>query len=173
VTVVTHDQAEWVLLEPTDNWFSPSGCKWLPGRTGAFSLRCAPLSWRHSPPSLALAGVDREGAVRAAEFYTDGHSLQLVGSRVASTNVGYVAAAHAGSNLVVAVSSMGVDWLSVRGDRFRLAHKVELGIPTAVAVFATHSRDALVVCSRGLVMRVVPPRRGAMTKKHGGAERDT
>ncbi len=161
LTVLTHDQAEWVLVEPMDESFNSSGCKWLPLQTGAHSLRCAPLSWRHSPPSLALVGVDREGAVRAAEFYLERHMPQLIGSRVASTDAGYVGAAHAGSNTVVAASPAGVDWLSVRGDRFRLAHKAEIGLPTAVAVFATHRRDALVVCSRGLVMRIAPPRRGA------------
>ncbi len=172
VTVLTHDQAEWVVFEPLDESFSPSGCKWLPGQKGVHSLRCAPLSWRHSPPSLALVGVDREGAVRAAEFYVDGYALQLIGSRVASTDAGYVGAAHAGSNTVVAVSRAGVDWLSVRGDRFRIAHKVEIELPTAVAVFATHRRDALVVCSRGLVARVAPPRRGVMTRNRSGDNPD-
>ena len=34
-----------------------------------------------------------------------------------------------------------------------------LGFSSAVACFATHSREAVVVCSRGLVMRVPLPRR--------------
>ena len=114
------------------------------------------------------------GAVRAAEFYVDGHVLQLVGSRVATSEGGYVGAAHAGSNTVVAVSPQGVDWLSVRGDRFRLSQhqKAEIGLPTAVAVFATHRRDALVVCSRGLVMRVPMPRRGVVSRNRSDDERD-
>jgi hypothetical protein len=39
-------------------------------------------------------------------------------------------------------------------------------LPSAIACFATHSRDALVVCSRGLLIRVPPPRRGGRTKTH-------
>jgi hypothetical protein len=64
----------------------------------------------------------------------------------------------------VAVSPLEIDWLSFSGDRFRLSHKWQkpaLGFTSAVACFATHSRDAVVVCSRGLVMRVPLPPRGS------------
>jgi hypothetical protein len=69
---------------------------------------------------------------------------------------------------VVALSPVGIDWLSFRGDRFRLSQKVqkaELGFSSAVACFATHSRDAVVICSHGLVIRVPMPRRDPGDKK--------
>jgi hypothetical protein len=108
---------------------------------------------------LKLAGVDQGGAVHAAEFYLDEESIQLLASRVATTEGGYLGAAHAGTNTVVAVSQKGVDWLSFHGDRFRLSQKVAIRLPLPVACFSSHSRDALVVCSRGLVIRVAAPRR--------------
>ena len=168
VTVLTHDDSHWVVLDPSDDRLYPTGCKWLPGETGAHALRFVPISWRYAPPVLELVGVDRNGAVRAAEFYVDGGSVQLIASRVATTEAGYIGAAHAGSNTVVAVSPLGIDWLSFHGDRFRLSQKwqkADLSFSSAVACFATHSRDAVVVCSRGLVMRVPLPPRGSGAKK--------
>jgi tetratricopeptide (TPR) repeat protein len=167
VTVLTHDDSEWVVLDTSDDRLYPTGCRWRPSETDVHRLRSVPISWRFAAPVLELAGVDRNGAVRAAEFYVDGGSVQLVASRVATTEAGYIGAAHAGSNTVVAVSPQGIDWLSFHGDRFRLSQKMqkaEPGFPSAVACFATHSRDAVVICSRGLVTRVPPPPRDRGTK---------
>jgi hypothetical protein len=114
-------------------------------------------------------GIDQNGAVRAAEFYAEDGSLQLIASRVATNEAGYIGAAHAGSNTVVALSRVGIDWLSFSGDRFRLSQKwqkAHVGFSSAVACFATHSRDAFVIGSRGLVMRVPMPPRGTGGKKH-------
>jgi hypothetical protein len=115
-----------------------------------------------------MVGIDQNGDVRAAEFYEDGGSLQLIASRVATNEAGYIGAAHAGSNTVVAVSPLGIDWLSFTGDRFRLSHKwqrANLDFSLAVACFATHSRDAVVIRSRGQVMRVPLPPRGSGGKR--------
>ena len=79
----------------------------VPAVTGDHSLRCVPLSWRYAAPVLEMVGVDQNGAVRAAEFYVDGGSLQLIASRVAASEAGYIGASHAGSNTVVAVSPLG------------------------------------------------------------------
>ena len=111
--------------------------------------------------------MDSSGGVHAAEFHVDEHAVELLASRVAGTVGEYVGEAHSGTNTVVAVSRSGIDWLSFHGDRFRLSHKEECSLPSAVACFATPTRDALVVCSRGLLIRVPPPRRGAREKlKH-------
>jgi hypothetical protein len=102
--------------------------------------------------------------VHAAEFHVNA-TVELLASRMHTTEAGgYLGAAHAGTNTVVAVSRAGIDWLSFHGDRFRLSHKEECALPSAVACFATQSREALVVCSRGLVIRVPPPRRGARAR---------
>jgi tetratricopeptide (TPR) repeat protein len=168
VTVLTHDASDWVVLDTSNERSVPTGCKWRPGETGAHGLRCAPISWRYAAPVLEMVGVDHNGAVRAAEFYSDGGTLQLIASRVAANEAGYIGATHAGSNTVVAVSPLGIDWLSFSGDRFRLSHqwqRAEVGFSSAVACFATHSRDAVVIGSRGLVMRVPLPGRGSGGKK--------
>jgi hypothetical protein len=94
----------------------------------------------------------------------DEHTVQLLADRVATTPGGYLGAAHAGTNTVVAVSGTGIDWLSFHGDRFRLSQRVECSLPSAVACFAARSRDALVVCSRGLLIRVPPPKHTARSK---------
>jgi tetratricopeptide (TPR) repeat protein len=168
VTVLTHDDSEWVVLDTSDDRLYPTGCRWRPGETGAHGLRSVSISWRSASPVLELAGVDRNGAVRAAEFFADGGSVQLVASRMATTEAGYIGAAHAGSNTVVAISPHSIDWLSFQGDRFRLSQRLEKGeqgFPSPVACFATHSRDAVVICSRGLVNKVPPPPRERGTKK--------
>ena len=164
VTVLTHDQTHWVVLDPADDRLYPTGCRWLPAEAGPHSLQSVPISCRHAPPVLELVGLDRNGAVHAAEFHVDEHTVQLLASRVATTPGGYVAASHAGTNMVVAVSGTGIDWLSFHGDRFRLSQRVECSLPSAVGCFAAHSRDALVACSRGLMIRVPPPRYTARGK---------
>jgi tetratricopeptide (TPR) repeat protein len=164
VTVLTHVKRRWVVLHPSDDRPFDTGCIWQPAETGAHALRSVPLSYRYAPPLLELVGVDQSGGVRAAEFHVDEQSVELLASRVATTEGGYVGAVHSGTNTVVAVSRTGIDWLSFQGERFRLSHREECSLPSAVACFATHSRDALVVCSRGLLIRVPPPRRGARAK---------
>ena len=168
VTVLTHDESDWVMLDTSNNRLYPTGCKWRPGDTGAHGLLCAPISWRYAAPVLEMVGIDQNGAVRAAEFYADGGSVQLIASRVATNEAGYIGAAHAGSNTVVAGSPLGIDWLSFSGDRFRLSQKwqkADLDFSSAVACFATHSRDAFVIGSRGLVTRVPLQRRGPGAKE--------
>ncbi len=165
VTVLTHNHRRWVVLDPSDDRLYETGCIWLPGETGAHALKSVPLSCRYAPPLLELVGVDRSGGVQAAEFHVDERSVELLASRVTGTLGEYVGAAHSGTNTVVAVSRSGIDWLSFHGDRFRLSHKEECSLPSAVACFATPTRDALVVCSRGLLIRVPPPRRGARARR--------
>jgi hypothetical protein len=159
VTVLTHDSTHWVVLDPADDRLYPTGCNWLPAETGSHALESVPLSWRHAPPLLELVGVDGSGRVHAAEFHVDERSVQLIACRTATTEGGYVGASHCGTSTVVAVSRSGIDWLSFHGDRFRLSKREECSLPSAIACFATHARDALVVCSRGLLIRVPPPRR--------------
>ncbi len=158
--VFTHDSGHWVVYDVHSDPPHPTGCRWQPAASGPHSLRSVPVSWRHAPPVLELVGVDQGGALHAAEFYLDEDSIQLLTSRTTTTDGGYVGAVHAGTNMIVAVSQNSIDWLSFHGDRFRLSKKVEMSLPSAVACFATHSRDALVVCSRGLLIRVAAPPRG-------------
>ena len=160
LAVLTHDGGRWFVVDARGKLGRLTGCRWQPAVGGLHCLRSVPLSWRHAPPVLELAGVDQSGAVHAAEFYMDEESIQVVASRVATTLGGYLGAAHAGTNTVVAVSQKGIEWLSFAGDRFRLSKKVEMSLPSAVACFASHARDALVVCSSGLLVRVAAPRRG-------------
>ncbi len=161
VTVLTHDSTQWVVLDPADDRLYQTGCNWLPAETGAHALESVPLSWRHAAPLLELVGVDGSGRVHAAEFHVDERSVELIACRTATTDGGYVGASHCGTSTVVAVSRSGIDWLSFHGDRFRLSQREECSLPSAIACFATHTRDALVVCSRGLLIRVPVPRRGA------------
>jgi hypothetical protein len=167
VTLLTHDSDQWVVVDSLDDRVHETGCKWLPQETGAHSMQFAPLSWRHVRSLLELAGVDGSGAVHASEFYTVGQTLRLIGSRVATTEAGYVGATHAGSSTVMAVSPAGIDWLRYRGNGFRPAQHMELSLPSAVACFAIRGQDALVVCSRGLVIRVAAPRRASAARKLG------
>ena len=79
VTVLTHEDADWVVLDPADDRFCQTGCTWRPAEIGPHSLRSVPLSWRVAPPLLEMVGVDRGGAVHAAEFHVDQCSVQLSG----------------------------------------------------------------------------------------------
>ena len=56
VTVLTHDQSEWVVFEPVDDSFSPSGCKWLPGQKGVHSLRWCALITAAFPAFACTCG---------------------------------------------------------------------------------------------------------------------
>ncbi len=165
VTVLTHDSADWVVFDPADDKVYQTGCRWIPAETGTHSLRSVPLSCRYAPPLLELVGVDRSGGVHAAEFHVDGHAVDHLASRVAASEAGYLGAAHTGTNTVVAVSRTGIDWFSFHGDKLRLLHKEQCALPSAVACFASHSREAIVVCSRGLLIRVPLPRGADRTRK--------
>ena len=169
VTVLTHDADDWVVLDTSTTGSIRRDANGGPAKRAL--MRCGSLPFRGGTHRLCSNwwGLTENGAVRAAEFYVDGGSLQLIASRVATNEAGYVGAAHAGSNTVVAVSPLGIDWLSFHGDRFRLSHKwqrANLDFSSAVACFATHSaRCAWWYCSRGLVMRVPLPPRGSGGKR--------
>ncbi len=90
LTVLTHDRAHWVVLDPSDDQLSATGCRWLPPETGPHSLRSVPISSRYALPLLELAGVDRTGGLHAAEFHVDLKSVRLIASRVTTTEGGYL-----------------------------------------------------------------------------------
>jgi tetratricopeptide (TPR) repeat protein len=165
VMVLTHDHSDWMVLDPSNDRLYPTGCRWVPAESGPHSLRIVPVSWRYARPALEMVGVDSSGGVHAAEFSVDPSSGDLRAARVTTTDGGYLGAAHAGKNAVVAISRTSIDWLGFHGDRFRLLEIEECSLPSAVACFATHSQDALVVCSRGLLIRVPLPPRAARIKK--------
>src|SRR5262249_51444990 len=146
LTVLTHDNSHWGILDPADNRLYSTGCKWLSAETGAHALESVPLSCRYAPPLLELVGLDRTGSVHASELHADAHTITLIACRSASTDGGCLGALHCGRSTVVAVSRTGIDWLSFQGDHFRRSQREECSLPSAVACFATHSREALVVC---------------------------
>ena len=73
---------------------------------------------------------------------------------------GYLAAARAGTDTVIAVSGNRIDWLDRSADRFHVKAKMNVDFPTAVACFPSPgTQETLVVCSDGMIAHVAPPRR--------------
>ena len=160
LVVLTHDGPRWVVCDLDGTRRTLTSFRWQPGIPASSTLRSIPISSRFVPPCLDLLGLDANGAVHAAQFHAEDGSLELVAERVASTPGGYLAAARAGTNGVVAIAPRRIDWLDASGERFSVLQTVNVGLHSAVACFNSPStREVLVVCADGFIARVVTPRR--------------
>ena len=107
-----------------------------------------------------MLGLDKSGAIHAAQFHFEDGMLELMADRVATIPGGYLAAAHAGANRIVAIGPQQIDWLDANSDRLLPARTVDLRLPSAVACFnSAATRETLVVCADGFIARVVTPGR--------------
>ena len=168
LVVLTDASPRWILVDEQGKLLHQAlRSHWLPPGPGLNPVRAGSIAWRHFPPFLELVRLDQSGAVYAAQFYIDDGSLELLAERFATTEGGYLAAARAGTNTVVAVSRTGIDWLGYGADRFHRIHKLKLSFPTAVACFASSAtQETLVICSDGSIARVASPRRlGTVTNE--------
>jgi hypothetical protein len=158
--VLTHDGPRWITFDIEEMPPEPTPFHWQPGIPGSSTLRSIVIGSRFVPPCLDLLGLDASGAVHAAQFHVEDGSLELVACRVASTPGGYLAAARAGTNGVVAIAPKRIDWLDASADRFSVFQTVDMGLHSAVACFNSLStREVLVVCADGFIARVVTPPR--------------
>jgi hypothetical protein len=158
--VLTHDGGRWIAVDARGEGLRPTGFSWRPALPATSSLRSVPLTWRHVPPFVELVGLNSSGAVHAAQFFVEESVLELVGAQVAPTEGGYLAATRCGTSTVVAVGATRIDWFSSSGDRFRVVHKLDLALPSAVACFRSASpQEVQVVCSDGFIARINAPRR--------------
>jgi tetratricopeptide (TPR) repeat protein len=174
--ILTHDGPRWIVIDPPRGIDPSTGHSWRPVVGGSrslrgvpyawrpavrpsSSLRSVPMTWRHFPPFLELVGLDSNGAVYAGQFFVEDDVLELVGSQVATTEGGYLAATRCATSTVVAVSASRTDWLSFSGDRFQATHRIELALPATVACFRSVSpQEVLAVCSDGFVARITQRR---------------
>jgi hypothetical protein len=153
--VLTHEGPRWCVYDEHGKLVYPTSYQWQPGVPPASTLRSIPIHWRHVPPLLDLVGLDSDGRVHSAQFHLDSGTFELVASRVAATEGGYVAAARVGTSSVVAASANRIDWLSCGADRFSVVHSVEVSLPTVVAcVVCPSSQETVAVCADGLIARV-------------------
>jgi tetratricopeptide (TPR) repeat protein len=158
--VLTHLGARWILLDVHGQLLHQTAHCWRPAAPGPGGLQSVPLSWRYVPPLLDLVGLDEHGAVYSAQFSLENGRFDLLASRVATTEGGYLAATRCGTSLVVAVSRSRIDWLSNSTDRFQPVHKLNLSLPSTVACFPSSSpQEILAVGSDGFVARIAAPRR--------------
>jgi tetratricopeptide (TPR) repeat protein len=158
LAVLTHNGPNWIVLDIHGRLLHQTAYQWQPAIPGAGSLRSVSITWRHVPPLLDLVSLDKNGAVSSAQFHVEDGVFELLASRVATTEGGYLAATHCGTSLVVAVGPKRIVWLGLRADRFLLVDQLEVSLPSAVACFAAHANpEILVVCSDGFIARVEPP----------------
>jgi tetratricopeptide (TPR) repeat protein len=162
--VVTHTGPRWVLLDLDGRILcQTTSPRWLHGEPGFDSVQSAPVTWRYVPPFLEVLGLDKNAAVYAAQLYLEDESIELLTERSAATDGGILAAARCTTNKVVAVGRSQIEWLGYGADRFHVADKLKLGLPTAVACFASHAtQETVVVCADGFIAHVAhpaPPRR--------------
>jgi hypothetical protein len=161
IYVVTHAGPHWVLLDLDGRILcQTSSPRWLRVEPGFDSVQSAPVTWRYVPPFLEILGLDRTSAAYAAQLYLEDEALELLAERSAVTDGGYLAVTRGANNNVVAVSRAQIDWLGYGSDRFHVAEKLKLGLPTAVACFPSFAtQETLVVCADGFIAHVAPPRR--------------
>jgi len=160
LVVLTHDGPRWIGLDSAGKLLYRTALQWQPAVPVASTLRSVPISWRFVPPCYEILGLDKNGAVFAAQFHAGERALELSAAQVATTQGGYLAAARMGTTSVIAVSPQRIDWLDGSTGRLHVVQKLDLGFPTAVACFAYPStQETVVVCSDGFIARVAAPRR--------------
>jgi tetratricopeptide (TPR) repeat protein len=158
--ILTHDGPRWILLDVDGHRRGRSDSCWCPADPSSGSSCSVPLTWRHVPPFIELVGLDQHGAVHATRFEVRNGLLDLLASRVASIDGGYLAATRSGASTVIAVSRTRINWFSTATDRFQPIHQLKLSLPSAVACFpSTSPREVLVVGSDGFIARIAAPRR--------------
>jgi len=131
--ILTHDGAHWIVIDENGELLHVPFYDWQPGLPGSSSLRSVPVSWQIVLPFIELLGLDVNGAVYGAKFFADRGTIELVSAQVATTHGGYLAAARAGADTVVAVSRSRIDWLDRSADHFHVKAKMNVDFPTAVA----------------------------------------
>ncbi|HEX3450133.1 MAG TPA: hypothetical protein VHS97_17900, partial [Isosphaeraceae bacterium] len=166
--ILTHDRERWIIVDEDGELLHMTFYDWQPGIPESSSLRSAPVSWQIVPPFIELLGLDITGAVYGARFHGEGRKIEVVSMQVARTPEGYLAAARAGADTVVAVSRSRIDWLDRSADHFHVKAKMNVDFPTAVACFPSPgAQETLVVCSDGMIAHVAPPRRARVGQMDG------
>ena len=159
LTVFTHDGPRWMVCDVHSTPRS-TPFRWQPAIPETSSLRSLSIASRYVPPNLDVLGLDKSGAVHSAQFHFEDGMLELTADRMATIPGGYLAAAHAGANRIVAIGPQQVDWLDANTDRLLPGRTVDLRLPSAVACFnSAATRETLVVCADGFIGRVVAPGR--------------
>jgi hypothetical protein len=165
LVILTHDGPRWVVCDLDGRRRTLTAFRWQPDIPVSSTLRSILITSRFVPPFLDLLGLDKNGAVHAAQFHAEDGALDLVAERVASTPGGYLAAARAGTNGVVAIAPTRIDWLDANVERFSLLRTVNVSLPSAVACFnSPTTREIVVVCADGFIARVVTPRRSSAAR---------
>lgn len=165
LTILTHDGPRWMVCDANHARRHSTPFRWQPAIPESSSLRSLAIRARFVPPQLDLLGLDPAGAIHAAQFHFEEGSLELVGNRTGSTAGGYLAAAHAGANRVVAVASNRIDWLDGSADRFSPVQSVNVSFRSTVSCFHSPATlETLVVCADGYVARVTEPRRSTINR---------
>jgi hypothetical protein len=160
LVVLTHEGDRWVVVDERDEVLHQTGFRWHPAAAESSTLRSVPITWRFAPPILELLGLDRDGAIHAAQFHAEDGSVELVAAQVATTEGGYLAATRSGATTIVAISRARIDWLACSEKGLHVVNKMEVGFPTAIACFASPAtHETLVVCSDGFIPRLAAPRR--------------
>jgi tetratricopeptide (TPR) repeat protein len=156
--VLTHHGPRWIVLDIHGKLMHQTAYYWQPAIPATSSLRSVPITCRFDPPLLELVTLDKEGAVSLAQFHVEDGAFELLSTRVATTDGGYLAATRCGAGMVVAVGAKRVVWLGFGADRFHVAHQLDVSLPSAVACFASHAGpEVRVICSDGFIARVEPP----------------
>src|SRR5262249_18433358 len=153
--ILTHAGPRWILLDAQGRRIAQSGPAWQPVG-GSRSARCAaPLSYTHLEGLIKVTGLDVHGGVHSVQLWIEEGVLEVLSSRVATTDGGYLAASQSGHSRVVAVSADRIDWLGYRTDRFQLVRTLpEPGLATTVACFpSTTPEEVLIVLADGFVAR--------------------
>jgi tetratricopeptide (TPR) repeat protein len=164
--LLTHEGSRWVLLDAEGNRFGRPKALWYPAGGGRHPQCSVPLSVAWHEGYVRVIGLDVHGAVYATGLHVEEGVFELLTSCVATTAGGYVAAAPAGPDRLVAVSESRIDWFSHGSDRFQMVRTMEVpALAATVACFPTAvPNEVLIVALNGFVARIAAPRRAAASR---------
>jgi tetratricopeptide (TPR) repeat protein len=166
IRVVTYDGPRWLLVDAERGPIGRSKTLWRPVGSSRNPRCSVPLNVLCHEGTVKVIGLDEHGAVYSTHLYVEDRVFELLSSYVATTAGGYVAAAPAAPDKVVAVSESRIDWLGYGSDRFQLVRTLEdPGLAATVACFpSTAPNEILVVSASGFVARIEAPRRASTSK---------
>lgn len=156
-----------LLLEGTSLWDMAVGslwsCSenlgWYPTLREGNTLRTYVPSWSCPEPNwLELAGVNAAGNLNWSQLYLIGGRYRTQARRTFQEASNYLAAALVRAGTVAAVSAAGVDWVRIGLQKPRCIGRTRAVLSGAVACFANHgTNELLVVCNDGTLVCVPIP----------------
>jgi hypothetical protein len=131
---------------------------WTPSSPPNSSLLAPTLAVLPHGNDLELAGLDSEGVLNWSRLHFHADRLEVVARSTAAREPGFLAATTVRPSLVAAVAGNRIEWLRGGAPQLTLQAQTAVGIPQAIACFASAPTSELLVIGKdGILERIAVP----------------